>query len=269
MANAFFFATAAAYAVAAALFSAQLAKTPPAWARHALTALWVGAGLHVAFIGIGASAGVCPVRGIQGALTFFSVGLVITFLVVARRYELKAVGAFVTPVTLLMLVSAHFSRASGPLSAGVRGVVLTIHIAANLIGQVAFALAFAVSVGYLLQERRLKKKKLLGAFGRMPSLDVLDHLGFRSVTVGFPFLTVGIVLGGIVARRIGDDFHFSPAQVLAILMWLVFAGVVALRVSAGWRGRRAAFGTILGFLLGVAVLVTYLVRTAPAAVGAA
>jgi ABC-type uncharacterized transport system permease subunit len=265
VATAFFFATAAAYAVAAALFSAQLAKTPPKWARHALTALWIGAGLHVAFIGIGASAGVCPVRGIQGALTFFSVGLVVTFLLVSRRYELRAVGAFVTPVTLLMLVSAHFSRASGPLSAGVRGVVLTIHIAANLIGQVAFALAFALSVGYLLQERRLKTKKLLGAFGRMPSLDVLDHLGFRCVTVGFPFLTVGIVLGAIVARRLGEPFHFSPAQVLAILMWLVFAGVVAMRVSAGWRGRRAAIGTILGFLLGVAVLVTYLVRTVPAA----
>jgi ABC-type uncharacterized transport system permease subunit len=257
--NALFFATAAAYAVASALYSAQLAKTPPPWARHATTVLRVGAVLHFCFVAVGASSGVCPVRGVQGALTFFSLGLIGTFLFVTRRYQLKAVGAFVTPITLLMIVSAHFSRASGPLSAGVRGVVLTIHIAANLIGEVAFALAFALSVAYLVQERRLKQKKLLGV-GRMPSLDVLDHLGFRSVTVGFPFLTLGIVLGGIVARQLDDAFRVSSAQVLAVLMWLVFAGVVALRVSAGWRGRRAAIGTILGFLLGVAVLVAYLVR---------
>lgn len=263
MSSALFFATVAVYTAATGLFTAQLARTPPTWSRYALPTLTVGALLHVAFIGVGASAGVCPVRGIQGALTFFSVGVVAVFLLVARRYELKAVGAFVTPITLLMLVSAHFSHASGPLSEGVRGVVLTIHIAANLIGQVVFALAFALSVAYLVQERRLKTKKLLGVFGRMPSLDVLDHLGFRCVTIGFPLLTVGIILGGIVARRLGEPFRFSSAQVLAILMWLVFAGVVALRVSAGWRGRRAAIGTILGFLLGVAVLVTYLVRTVP------
>lgn len=263
MANAAFFATVAVYAVASALFSAQLARTPPAIARHALRVLGAGAVLHFCFAAITVSSGLWPMRGIQGALTFSSLALVLVYLFIGSRYALKAVGAFVTPITLLMLVSAHFARASGTLSAGVRGAVLTIHIAANLIGEIAFALAFAMGVGYLLQERSLKRKKLMGVFARMPSLDVLDHVGFRCVTVGFPFLTLGIVLGGVVARSMGEPFFFSSAQILALLMWLVFAGVVALRVSAGWRGRRAAIGTIIGFALGAAVLVAYLVRAVP------
>jgi ABC-type uncharacterized transport system permease subunit len=263
VADAVFFATVAAYAVASALFSAQLARTPPAIARHATRALVVGAVLHAAFVVMGLSSGLWPVRGMHGALTLSSLGLVFVYVFIGSRYKLKAVGAFVTPVTLLMLVSAHFARASGPLSPGVRGAVLTIHIAANLIGEVAFALAFALGVGYLLQERSLKRKQLVGVFARMPSLDVLDHVGFRCVTVGFPFLTIGIVLGGVVAQRMGEPFFFSSAQVLALLMWLVFAGVVALRVSAGWRGRRAAIGTILGFLLGFSVLLAYLFRAVP------
>lgn len=263
MATALFFATVAAYSAACALYLIRLGRTPPAWTRFAQPVLTAAAFLHAAFIAVGASAGVCPVRGIQGSLTFFSVGIVVVYLLVSRRYKLSVVGAFVTPITLLMLVSAHFSRAHGPLSTGTRGVVLVIHIAANLIGQVAFALAAALAVVYLLQQRRLKKKKLLGLGTRMPSLDVLDQLGIRCVTFGFPFLTAGIVLGAIVARKMDESFQFSAAQVLAILMWLAFAGVLALRVAAGWRGRRAAIGTILGFLLGVAVLIAYLVRSGP------
>ena len=261
MATALFFATVAVYSAACALFIAQLGRTPPSWTRYALSVLSVGAGLHVGFIAVGASAGVCPVRGIQGSLTFFSVGIVLAYLFFARSHKLSAVGAFVTPITLLMLVSAHFARANGELSQGVRGVVLVIHIASNLIGQVAFALAAALAVAYLVQERRLKRKKMLGLFSRMPSLETLDNLGIRSVLVGFPFLTAGIVLGAIVARRMDEPFQVSAAQVLAVLMWVIFAAVLALRVAVGWRGRRAAYGTILGFLLGVGVLVTYLLRS--------
>ena len=264
MATALFHATVVAYAVSCALFLTQLGKTPPKWSSAAMPTLAVGALLHLA--GVIAAAvvdGWSPVGGIQQALTAFSLGIAIAFWLVARKYRLAAVGAFVTPIPLLMLTSAHVGRVE-PLSAGVRGMLLAVHITANLLGEIAFALAFAVAIAYLLQERRLKRKQLQGVFFRLPSLDVLDHLGLRCVTVGFPLLTIGIVLGAVVARRRGEDLFVSSEQILGLLMWIAFATVLALRATAGWRGRRAAIGTVLGFVLGAAVLVAYLVRSSSA-----
>jgi ABC-type transport system involved in cytochrome c biogenesis permease subunit len=54
--------------------------------------------------------------------------------------------------------------------------------------------------------------------------------------------------------------EFSPAQTLGLLTWVVFAAVLVLRIAAGWQGRRAALGTIMGFLCALAVLVGYVVQ---------
>ncbi len=92
-------------------------------------------------------------------------------------------------------------------------------------------------------------------------LDVLDSLAFRLVTIGFPLLTVGIVTGAIVAARIGgEEAGLNASRLTAMLAWLFFAGVLFLRVLAGWRGRRAAIGTMLGFVCAVFVLVGYVIR---------
>jgi ABC-type uncharacterized transport system permease subunit len=142
----------------------------------------------------------------------------------------------------------------------VRSFLLPLHIAFNVLGIVAFALAFAAAVGYVIQERMLRRKKLGGVAQRLPALDVLDSLGLRLVLIGFPLLTLGIVTGTIWAVRIDTPF-ITTAQGFALLAWLVFATVLVLRVAVGWRGRRAAIGTIMGFFCAMAVLVGYVVRS--------
>jgi ABC-type transport system involved in cytochrome c biogenesis permease subunit len=143
-------------------------------------------------------------------------------------------------------------------------VLLPVHIAVNVLGLAAFAIAFVVAVAYLIQEYQIKQKRLGGPFRRLPPLDLLDSVGVASVTIGFPLLTIGIVSGVVFARRLAEQ-TWSPSaqQTLAFVAWIVFAAVLVLRVAAGWRGRRAAIGTILGFASSVTVLVVYLVRTAP------
>jgi len=90
---------------------------------------------------------------------------------------------------------------------------------------------------------------------------VLDQLAFRSVLTGFPLLTIGIVTGALFASRLGAmDGATSMAAVLSAISWVLFAGVLLLRVAAGWTGRRAAIGTILGFVSAVTVLLGYLLR---------
>jgi ABC-type uncharacterized transport system permease subunit len=139
--------------------------------------------------------------------------------------------------------------------------MLTFHIAANVLGLVAFALAFVAGIAYVLQERLLRRRQLTGAFQRLPSLGVLDKIGLRSVLTGFPLLTFGMITGTFWLLR-SDGSQFYVSQALGLVAWAIFAGVIILRVAAGWRGRKAALGTMMGFVFTLLVLVGYAVRAA-------
>jgi ABC-type uncharacterized transport system permease subunit len=122
-----------------------------------------------------------------------------------------------------------------------------------LAGTAAFTLAFAMALAYLLQEREVKKKRLGGVFKRLPPLDTLDTVGYRCVAVGLPALTLGIVTGFFV----GAGASVVWQQYVGMGAWVLFAGVLVLRLAAGWRGRRAAIGTILGYASALVVLAGY------------
>ena len=203
-------------------------------------------------------------RDIHQTLTVLSLGVVVAFLVAsARKPTLEILGAFLAPVTLLFFLGSGLGRSVAEVSPGVRTLLLPIHVGVCVLGIVAFALAFAAAVAYVLQERLLRRKQLGGLFERLPPLDVLDALSFRSVSVGFPLLTLGIVTGAFWTLRIHPDAPpLTATHAFALVAWVLFAGVLTLRVAAGWRGRRAAFGTILGFLSASAVLVGYVIRGA-------
>ncbi|MGE0788890.1 MAG: inner membrane protein YpjD [Sandaracinaceae bacterium] len=262
-----FAATAILYAVAAGLYVAFLARGTDGsatWASRVLAGAVVG---HFGFIASNwLVAGNEPTADIHQALAVLSLIVVLIFLVTARSVgRLKVLGAFITPVTLLLFLGAAFRRGVGPVPEPVASALLPVHVGTNVLGLAAFAFAFAAGAAYVVQERQLRQKNLGGIFQRLPALDVLDTIGLRSVLVGFPMLTVGVVTGTIWAVRGG--FGLSAAQGFGLLAWLLFAGVLLLRVAAGWRGRKAAIGAMLGFLMTVVVLVGYVVRDALGAPG--
>lgn len=257
-----FLAAASLYALAGALylvFAARGVETISTWATRLLGTAVIA---HLAFLAADyAVAGNLPTADIRQMLAVTSLLIAIGYLGALRRYRLAVLGAFITPVTLLLFLGAGFQRNVAAVPDQVRSVLLPIHVGVNILGVVAFALAFAVALAYVIQERLLRKKQLGGLFQRLPPLDVLDSLAFRLVTIGFPLLTVGIVTGAIVAARIGgEEAALNPSRLTAMLAWLFFAGVLFLRVLAGFRGRRAAIGTMLGFLCAVFVLVGYVIR---------
>jgi len=101
---------------------------------------------------------------------------------------------------------------------------------------------------YILQERQLKAKRPGAFYYRLPPLETLDRLTYRALTIGFPFLTAGLLLGALWAgasssRRI----TFDPLTVFSIVMWVVYAVTLSGRAIGAWRGRRAAYFAILGF----------------------
>lgn len=244
---------AALYAAAGVALVAHLAGTARspaalAWGVRLLTAAAVLHGLHEALLW----GTVGPGRLLGTTLSALALLGVAGFLVLRRTNpRLDVTGAFVAPLTLLLLIASRVP--AGRPAGGLGGAVLVVHVGSVLAGTAAFTLAFAMALAYLLQEREVKQKRLGGVFKRLPPLDTLDTVGYRCVAVGLPALTLGIVTGFFV----GAGASVVWQQYVGMGAWVLFAGVLVLRLAAGWRGRRAAIGTILGYASALVVLAGY------------
>jgi ABC-type uncharacterized transport system permease subunit len=259
-----FAATASAYLAACVLFIAFLGNERFAVAgRLAPRLVAIGAVLHATHIVVSSLVWhVCPVEGIHFAMSVVSLLACALYLVMRRRYRIDVVGAFVAPLALTFLLASRLVVATEP-EQRYRSTILPVHVTVNLLGYALFSLAFAAAVTYLLQEKRLKEKRLLGIFRRLPSLDALDRAEHRFLLAGFPLLTIGILTGTYWAHEVeaGSPTDIARAA-LGYATWVLFAAVLCLRAGAGWRGRRAAYGTIAGFTFAVLVLIVYWIKSA-------
>ncbi|HEX3770382.1 MAG TPA: cytochrome c biogenesis protein CcsA [Polyangiaceae bacterium] len=268
LANLLFGATATVYFAASVLFVADLlgrARSLSPWGPRLVA---IGVPLHAAHIAVWSMVlHVCPVEGIHFALSVAAMFACLTYAVARLRYRVDVVGAFVAPQALAFLLASRFV---GPVDdePRLRSALLPFHVISNLIGIALFTLAFAAAVAYLLQERRLKDKNFEG-FEHLPPIDALDRAEHRFLVAGFPLLTIGILTGTLWSREIEAGGAAAIARAaLSYASWALIGGVLLLRAAAGWRGRRAAFGTILGFGLTLLVLAIYLARSFVAGVHA-
>jgi ABC-type transport system involved in cytochrome c biogenesis permease subunit len=135
------------------------------------------------------------------------------------------------------------------------GAWIWVHITLATIGIAAFVLNFAGAVMYLLQEHQLKAKRPGTFYYRLPALETLDRLTYRALALGFPFLTVGLILGALWAGTAwGSVFAFDPLALFSFVAWAIYAATLAGRAAAGWHGRRAAYFALAGFAVLVATL---------------
>jgi ABC-type uncharacterized transport system permease subunit len=259
MIDAFFLAAAVAYAVASAFLLSYLAGTAKPHTSTGMTLLALAALLHVVHDGLRWSVhGVPPYGGIAPAMSTLALLIAVGFLAVRyTRPRLEVVGAFITPVALVMFLVSRVHAAQGSLGGGAS---IALHVGSNLVAMAAFTVASAMAAAYLVQERQVKARKLGGLFHRLPPLETLDTYAFRCIAVGIPALTVGVITGHVVAARGVHGPGLPWQQYFAIVSWVLFMGVFLLRLLAGWRGRRAAIGTILGYASAVLVLLFYVVR---------
>jgi ABC-type uncharacterized transport system permease subunit len=117
------------------------------------------------------------------------------------------------------------------------------------LGNAVFALAFAVSVMYLVQESRLKSKRTKALSRPLPSLERLDRLNYIFLVWGFPLMTLGIVTGILWAHVQWGDWSWDARLISSAIVWLLYGVLLQGRITAGWRGKRAAFLTIVGFVV--------------------
>lgn len=166
-----------------------------------------------------------------------------------RQYRVKVLGAFVLPlVTVFGVSSAWLPSGLVDLAPALRNAWIWVHVTLAMLGISAFVLNFAGGLMYLLQERQLKAKRPGTLYYRLPSLETLDRMTYRTLTLGFPFLTLGLFLGALWARTAwGGLFTFDPLAIFSFVAWLVYAATLSGRAVAGWRGRRAAYCAVVGF----------------------
>jgi ABC-type transport system involved in cytochrome c biogenesis permease subunit len=113
---------------------------------------------------------------------------------------------------------------------------------------VGFTVAFVAGVMYLIQDRLLKSKQFNVLYSKLPALDFLDHLNQQSIVLGFPLLTLGIVTGAISADfSRGSYVSWNPEQTWALVTWVFYFVVLLGRLTVGWRAKRAAYLTVIGF----------------------
>jgi ABC-type transport system involved in cytochrome c biogenesis permease subunit len=226
--------------------------------RHAVAArvgAWFLTGafvVHMAAIGFG-----CKEFGglewftLRGGFVLMAWLIAGAYLLVQRFYHLPTVGAFVTPLALLVLTPTLFGEGGAPGVAPetVRHPTLTLHVMSATLGVAIFAVAFGVALMYLLQEREVKGKRFGALFSRLPSLQALDLLTQRLVRAGFVVFTVALLAGTVTASAVWKSaWSWDPQQVSSLVIWLLYGGMVQLR-HAGWHGRRYALLTMVGFAL--------------------
>jgi ABC-type uncharacterized transport system permease subunit len=214
---------------------------------------------------------VCPVRSVHFLLSFAALLAVAIYLPARRRFRIESLGLLVAPLGLVFVTGTFLLGRPEP-EPRASPMFLALHVLSNLIGVALFLLAGGAAVLYLVQDKRLKAKRLPmnRSFGALETLDLAVH---RFLIAAFPMVTLGIVTGTYWARKLETG---SPEEIMRSVFgyatWFFIAGVLLLRATAGWRGRRAAYGTILGLACTLVVLVIYMVRPgapapAPAASG--
>ena len=183
------------------------------------------------------------------ALLFKSWLMVACYLLIQMKYRLTVLGGIIAPLAFLMsLAGIAFGSGSGEIPPDLKTFWLPLHVTSAFLGNAVFALAFAVSLIYLLQERHLKHKRMTALMKRFPSLESLDRLNYVLLGWGFPFMTLGIITGSIWAGIYwGNYWSWEPRQISSGIAWLFYGALLHGRVTAGLRGKKAAFLTIVGF----------------------
>jgi cytochrome c-type biogenesis protein CcsB len=201
--------------------------------------------------------GHAPLSNLYESLIFFAWTIALIYLFIEWRYRNRVIGAFSAPLAFLAMayasLSPNISDRIQPLIPALKSNWLIAHVITCFIGYGAFAVAFGVSIMYLIKSRKGENPE--GLVGRFPSTSNLDELTHQLGMFGFLFLSAGIITGAVWANSAwGRYWGWDPKETWSLITWFIYAALLHARMMRGWRGRRIAWLSILGF---GAVLFTY------------
>ncbi len=222
-------------------------------------ALAVAAVLQLAAIVLHArSTGRLPMGNLADFLMALGWLVLVGYLLVNARWKVPALGMVLPPMafflSVLGVVLPQKHSVTEPVMAS-KGILL-FHTSLSTLGMAAFFVAAAMSLVCILQDRALKRKQTTTWLRRLPSLHKADRAGLEALVWGFPLFTVGIATGiGLLAMDHDNVKLAITKPLFPLLAWTIFAVVLGARLARGFRGRKAAYLTITGFILGLLTVI--------------
>jgi cytochrome c-type biogenesis protein CcsB len=219
-------------------------------ARLPPVSLALGFAFHTVALGLRfIDEGFAAVALMGEALMFKSWLMVAIYLVMQLKFPLSVLGGIVAPLAFLMCLAAvTFGKGGAAIPTALESFWLPVHVTLAFLGNAVFALAFGVSLIYLLQERHLKHKKMTALMRRFPPLESLDRINYLLLVWGFPLMTLGILTGSLWAGiHWGHYWSWEPRQISSGIAWLFYGAILHGRITAGLRGKKAALLTMFGF----------------------
>lgn len=201
--------------------------------------------------------GHAPLANLYESLVFFSWTIALIYLIIERRVENRTIGAFTAPLAFLAMayasLSPNISDRIQPLLPALKSNWLIAHVITCFIGYAAFAVAFGISIMYLIRQKETSPSG--GLLERLPRPAVLDELNHQMIMFGFLFLSVGIITGAVWANSAwGRYWGWDPKETWSLITWFIYATLLHAKLMRGWHGKRIAYLSLAGF---AAVLFTY------------
>ena len=202
--------------------------------------------------------GHAPLSNLYESLVFFAFTLALIYLIIEFRYRNRIIGAFIMPLVFLAMAYASLSPNINdriqPLIPALKSNWLIAHVIACFVGYAAFAMAFGLSIMYLVKQRETVETGG-GWLDLLPKKQALDELNHQMIMFGFIFLTAGIITGAVWANSAwGRYWGWDPKETWSLITWFVYATLLHARLMRGWYGKRIAYLSIIGF---AAVIFTY------------
>jgi ABC-type uncharacterized transport system permease subunit len=245
----------AAYAIGAALTAIFVARRSDAAGTLASLAFVGGWAVHLAgIVAYGAYVGRFPLANMAEYLVMLAWAATTLHLLLWFRHRVHLAGLALPPIAALLVFAAAPLLHPEPASPG--GQLLLFHTTLSTLAMAALLVAMVMSVIFLVEDKALKSRRRLMLLARFPSLEDCDQLGYHALWLGFVLLSAGIVSGVVANRALYERLWIPGAkQALPLVAWTLFAAVLVARLRSGLRGRKSAYLTITGVLLGLLTVI--------------
>jgi ABC-type transport system involved in cytochrome c biogenesis permease subunit len=246
------------YAAAAAAYVAHFAWRDVRVGRLATALLGGGVLAHTFLIGMQTvQAGHAPLVGTSAAISAFVWLLGLAYLYVELTSDERSMGAFVAILLVALDIIPALDPMVNPRPPLLRSPLFTIHVMSVLLAYASFALACVLGITYVLLFKEIKAKQLGFFYTRLPSLQVLDVMNGRAITVGWVFLTLGVIVGAVWAAAVQNSPDprakamsiADPKILVAVVSWGIYSFALFARKAIGWSGRRAAYLSGVAFMV--------------------
>ena len=228
------------------------------WLRLAFALTCVGVAVHVtAIVTRGIAEDRVPWGNMYEFIAAFTCMAVLVFVAASIWYRAYYMGVFVlVPIVFGLGVDLTvLYTPAGSLVPALQSYWIAIHVTAMIVAIGLFIFGAVVTTLYLIADRSQRRVATgkpswsAGIMRHLPGALILDRLAYRSILFGFPVWTFGVIAGAIWADHAwGRYWGWDPKETWSFITWVVYAMFLHARATAGWRGRRAGWIQLAGFV---------------------